>query len=63
LLVHDGSDVYLTEYGTVYNNSILVTFDSVISAGNVVLQATKTAAAVSAAAAANIKIFRLGLHA
>ena len=63
LLVHDGSDVYLTEYGTVYNNNILVTFDSVVSAGNVILQATKTAATVSAAAAADIKIFRLGLHA
>ena len=40
LALHDGTDAYLTEYGTVFNTSNLATFDVRIAAGVIVLYAT-----------------------
>ena len=42
LLIHDGSNVYMTEYGTIYTNSSLGTFDGSILSGNVRLTVTPT---------------------
>ena len=63
LLVHDGTDVYLSEYGTIYNSDILVTFDAVVTGGNVVIQATNTAASTSANALTTIKTTRTAITA
>lgn len=40
LLIHDGTTVYLTEYGTIFSNASLVTFDADITNGNVRLLCT-----------------------
>ena len=63
LLVHDGTDVYLTEYGTIYNSDILVTFDAIVSGGNVVIQATNTSSSVTANALTTIKTTRTAITA
>ncbi len=42
LLTHDGSTVFLTEYGTANTVALFCTFDADISAGNVRLLATPT---------------------
>ena len=63
LLIHDGTDVWLTEFGTVCNSDILVTFDSVVSSGNVVVQATNTASAASANAISTVKSTRTAITA
>ncbi len=63
LLIHDGTDVWLTEFGTVANSDILVTFDSVVSSGNVVVQATNTASAASANAISTVKSTRTAITA
>ena len=63
LLIHDGTDVWLTEYGTVYNSDILVTWDAVVSGSNVVVQATNTAAAAAANAVSTIKTSRTSIAA
>ena len=63
LLIHDGTDVWLTEYGTIYNSDILVTFDAVVTGGNVVVQATNTAASVTANALTTIKTTRTAITA
>ena len=39
-LIHDGTTVYITEYGTLYDNAVLGTFNATISSGNVLLQLT-----------------------
>ena len=39
-LMHDGSTVYMTEYGTLFDNAALGTFDATISSGNILLQLT-----------------------
>ena len=44
LALHDGTDAYLTEYGTVFNTSNLATFDVDIAAGAIRLLATAGAA-------------------
>lgn len=61
MLVHDGTNVYLTEYGTVYTSDIIGTFDASISGGNVNIIFTKTAAAVAANAQAQIRTTRLAM--
>ena len=61
MLVHDGTDVYLTEYGTVYTSDIIGTFDASISGGNVNIIFTKTAAAVAANALAQVRTTRLAM--
>ena len=61
MLVHDGTDVYLTEYGTVYTSDIIGTFDASISGGNVNVIFTKTAAAVAANAQAQVRTTRLAM--
>ena len=63
LLVHDGTDVYLTEYGTVYNSDILVTFDAVVSGSDIVVQATNTSAAVTANALTTLKSLTTAMNA
>ena len=63
LLIHDGTDVWLTEYGTIYNSDILVTFDAVVTGSNVVIQATNTAASVTANALTTIKTTRTAITA
>ena len=44
LAIHDGTTVYLTEYGTVYNNSAIATYDAAISAGQLVLLVSPSSA-------------------
>jgi hypothetical protein len=39
-LIHDGTTVYMTEYGTLFDNAVLGTFDATISSGNILLQIT-----------------------
>ena len=63
LLIHDGTDVWLTEYGTVYNSDILVTFDAIVSGGNVLIQATNTAASASANALTTVKSLTTSINA
>ena len=38
--IHDGTNVALTEYGTVFTGSSLATFDATITSGNMLLQVT-----------------------
>lgn len=46
-LFHDGSNVYLSEYGTHTNNGQRGTFDATVSGGNVVLQFTPSPSATA----------------
>jgi hypothetical protein len=39
-LIHDGTTVYITEYGTLFDNASLGTFNASISSGNILLQIT-----------------------
>lgn len=39
-LIHDGTTVYIAEYGTLFDNAVLGTFDATISSGNILLQIT-----------------------
>ena len=39
-LIHDGTTVYITEYGTLFDNAALGTFNATISSGNILLQLT-----------------------
>ena len=39
-LIHNGTTVYITEYGTLFDNAVLGTFDATISSGNILLQIT-----------------------
>ena len=39
-LIHDGTTAYITEYGTLFDNAALGTFDATISGGNILLQMT-----------------------
>jgi hypothetical protein len=61
MLVHDGTDVYMTEYGTVYNSDIIVTFDAIVTGGNVEVRLTKTAAAITANSQATVKVTRTAI--
>jgi len=63
MLIHDGTDVYMTEYGTIYNSDIIVTFDAVVSGGNVEVRLTKTSAAVTSNAIATVKVTRTAITA
>ena len=44
MILQDGTNVYLSEYGIVYNNSVLGTFDGAISGSNVVISFATTGA-------------------
>ena len=44
-VVHDGTNAFLSEYGTIRTGSILATFDADISGGNLRLRATPTSTA------------------
>jgi hypothetical protein len=61
MLIHDGTDVYMTEYGTVYNSDIIVTFDAIVTGGNVEVRLTKTAAAITANSLATVKVTRTAI--
>jgi hypothetical protein len=39
-LIHDGTTAYITEYGTIFDNAVLGTFDATLSGGNILLQMT-----------------------
>jgi hypothetical protein len=39
-VIHDGTTAYMTEYGAVFDNASLATFDATISSGNLLLQVT-----------------------
>lgn len=39
-LIHDGTTVYITEYGTIFDSAVLGTFDATLSGGNILLQMT-----------------------
>ena len=39
-LIHDGTTVYISEYGTLFDNAVLGTLSATISSGNVLLQLT-----------------------
>ena len=39
-LIHDGTTVYITEYGTLFDNAALGTLNASISSGNILLQLT-----------------------
>ena len=39
-LIHDGTTVYITEYGTLFDNAALGTFDASITSGNILLKLT-----------------------
>jgi len=39
-VIHDGTTAYMTEYGTLFDNAALGTFDATISGGNLLLQIT-----------------------
>ena len=45
--IHDGTTVYLTEYGTIFSGSSLATFDATITSGNMLLQVTMGSTASS----------------
>lgn len=63
LLVQNGTDVFMTEYGTVYSNDILLTFDADHNGGNFRLLATKTSAAATANNNVTIKLTRISITA
>lgn len=44
LLVHDGTNAYITEYGTIQTNAAVATYSADISGGNIVLFATTLSA-------------------
>ena len=44
LVVHDGTTAYATEYGSVYTNTPLATYDVDISSGNVRIRVTPASA-------------------
>ena len=39
-LIHDGTTVYITEYGTLFDNAALGTLDASIAGGNILLKLT-----------------------
>ena len=57
MLIHDGTDTYITEYGTVFTNMSLVSFDADITNGNVRLLCTPTYANT------NVKVQRITVSA
>lgn len=63
LLVQNGSDIFMTEYGTVYSNDILVTFDADHDSGNFRLLATMTSAAQTANNLVTLKVTRIAMTA
>jgi hypothetical protein len=47
LVLHDGSGAYVSEYGTVYNNSSVSEFNVDISSGNIRLLATPSSSSLT----------------
>jgi hypothetical protein len=47
LAVHNGTTAYLTEYGTIYNNSTLANYDVDISGGNIRLLSTPASSGIT----------------
>lgn len=46
-VLHDGTTVFINEYGTVYNHSLIASFDASISAGQLRLQVIMKSSAVA----------------
>ena len=63
LLVQNGADIFMTEYGTVYSNDILVTFDADHNSGDFRLLATMTSAAQTANNLVTLKVTRIAMTA
>ncbi len=63
LLVQNGADIFMTEYGTVYSNDILVTFDADHNGGDFRLLATMTSAAQTANNLVTVKVTRIAMTA
>ncbi len=63
LLVQNGTDIFMTEYGTVYSNDILVTFDADHNSGDFRLLATMTSAAQTANNLVTVKVTRIAMTA
>lgn len=63
LLVQNGTDIFMTEYGTVYSNDILVTFDADHNGGNFRLLGTMTSAAQTANNLVTVKVTRIAMTA
>ncbi len=63
LLVQNGSNIFMTEYGTVYSNDILVTFDADHNSGDFRLLATMTSAAQTANNLVTVKVTRIAMTA
>ena len=63
LLAQNGTDIFMTEYGTVYSNDIIVTFDADHNSGNFRLLATKTSAAAALNSLATVKVTRIAITA
>ena len=61
LLLHAGGSVYLTEYGTVYNASIIGTIDANITGADVNLTLTPTAGAVAENTVIDVRVLRMTL--
>jgi hypothetical protein len=57
-LFHNGTNVYLNEYGISTNNGELGTFDAELTGGNVILKFTPTSAT-----AMTIKVIRMSITA
>jgi hypothetical protein len=47
LVVHNGTTAYLTEYGSIYNSSVLADYDVDISGGNIRLLSTPASAGIT----------------
>jgi hypothetical protein len=61
LLIHDDSGAFMTEYGAVWNDYILGTFDANVSGNNVNLTFTPTADTVAANAEVQVRITRTSM--
>ena len=62
-MAQNGTDIFMTEYGTVYSNDIIVTFDADHNSGNFRLLATKTSAAAALNSLATVKVTRIAITA
>jgi len=63
LLCQNGTNIFMTEYGTVYSNDILVTFDADHNSGDFRLLATMTSAAQTANNLVTVKVTRIAMTA
>jgi hypothetical protein len=48
LVLHDGTDAHITQYGTVVSGTLNVTFSANVSGGNLIIQVTQSSATSTA---------------